>query len=136
MTGPDSVAREICWRAWPLARRPAAGAFALLASALCVGVVARVSVDRLLTVLSAVVLFASFAPFFFPTRYRLDGKGVEIARPWRTWSRPWSDFRRVRIDRRVLLLSPYHRDTWRDSFRGETLLLEDNGEEVKRFAEE
>ena len=130
-----TVPPEIAWRAWPLRRRPGRGALgALLVVGTCWGV-ADWSRDAWLTVLAVVVLAFSVGPFFVPTAYRLSSTGVEIRRPWRTWRRPWKDFRGVRSNRDLVVLSPFARWSWLDGIRGETLFVEDNRGEVLAYVE-
>jgi len=76
------------------------------------------------------VLGVSVAPFFVPTRYRLGEEGVEVARPWGTRRRAWSEFRAVRSGGELVLLSPSERRSWLDNIRGTTLQLEGNRDEV------
>ena len=126
----------IAWRVWPLKRSPGRGALtALLLAGTWYGVWDWTEGDPWLTALAVVVLSLAVVPFFIPTSYRLSGNGVEIHRPWRTWRRPWSDFRGVRADRNVVVLSPWKNRSWLDGFRGETLLFEDNRQEVLPYVE-
>jgi hypothetical protein len=131
----SAPAEGIAWRAWPLRKSPARGVFAaVVIAAACYGVWSWTR-DPWLLALAVVVLSSAVGKFFVPTRYRLSAAGVEIAGPWRRRHRRWADFRGVRSDERLLLLTPSRRPTWLDAFRGETLLLEGNGGEIRSYVE-
>lgn len=89
----------------------------------------------MLTLFGCTVLLVSVGPFFVPTDYRLGPEGVQIRRPWRTWNRPWSDFRSVRAGGELVLLSPFARRTWLEGIRGESLRVFGNREEVVQYVE-
>ena len=124
------------WETWPLRRSPGRGVLG--------GVIVLASVvgawwwsqSFALTGLALVVLVASTASFFFPTRYALSPDGVEIARPWGRRQRPWSDFRRVRVRGQWLTLTPFERDTWLEEFRGVTMPVPSEQPEVRGYVEE
>ena len=127
--------RVVEWTAWPFRRRPVRGIAAAAFVVACVWGVAATTGDAWLTGLAVVVLVVSVAPFFVPTTFRLTPEGVQIRRPWRTWSRPWGDFRSVRSDRELVVLSPFVRRSWLDAIRGETLFLNENRGEVLEYVD-
>jgi hypothetical protein len=131
MTGEPALS----WTVWPLVRKPALGALALLCIAGAVLLVASITTGFWMPVFSGIVLAVSVAPFFLPTSYRLTPEGVEIVRLGRAERRPWSSFRRVRADDEILQLSPFLKRAWLDSFRSCTLFLDGNRREVVDYAE-
>ncbi len=122
------------WTAWPLRRRPLRG---VLAGAVSIATVAAVahSSSAVLAVVAVLVLAFSLAPFFLPTRYRLDSQSVEITRLGHTTRNSWSKFRSVQAGDTICLLSPNEKRSWLDSYRGCSLLLDGNRAEVVRYAE-
>ena len=132
-TPPGEV--ELAWRAWPARRRPGRGVLALLVVAGAVWGTWSWTEDAWLTMLAAAVPLAATSSFFVPTSYRLNRDGVEIARPWRSGRRSWDSFRAVRRGREMIVLSPFERPSWLDSFRGEALFLEGGPKEVLEYVE-
>lgn len=109
------------WRVWPLKRQPARGALAALVLAGSVWGVWTWTGGVVLTALSVVVLSMSVGSFFVPTDYRLDDRGVTVARPWTRRTRAWREFRGVRHGGEIILLSPSRKGNWLDGIRGVTL---------------
>jgi hypothetical protein len=133
---PRTLPTELTWRAWPFRRHPLRG---LLGIGLVVGSAwgtADWTGDVRLAGLAAIILLVATGPFYVPTRYRLSADGVEIARPWRSWHRPWSHFRSVRRGGELVVLSPFTGPSWLESFRGEKLFLEGDPEGVIEYVEE
>ena len=87
-------------------------------------------------VISLVTLIAAMSRYLFPTRYRLDGSGVETEHLLWKKRRTWSDFGRTRIRRDGLFLSPFERPHHLDSFRGEFIRCRGNQESVSSFVEQ
>lgn len=83
-----------------------------------------------------VVLLVSVHSYFFPTRYELDNEEVIIKNIFMTQKRKLSEFRRVYVGRNGVLLSPFHRKTVLNQFRGVFLLLPENRDEVLAFLKE
>jgi hypothetical protein len=126
-------AAALAWNAWPLKRRPGLGAFGALVVAATLSGVWGWTRSVPLCTLAAAVLFVGIAPFFAPTRYRLDENGVEVARLGFSHRRAWTEFGTCRRDREAVVLSPARRRPWLP--QGETLFLEGNGDEVRAYVE-
>jgi hypothetical protein len=76
------------------------------------------------------ILFLSLSAYFLPTRYRIDGDGVEVATAFGRTSRPWSGLATYVADARGVSLSPYRRASWLDAYRGVRLLSQGNRGDV------
>ncbi len=114
----------LTWTAHPARRRPdqlALVAAVLLLSAWAVMVTLG---SPFLAALAAILLVVATAPFLFPTRYRLDGAGVEERRLLARRFRAWADLRRVQIGRGAALVSPFARPSWMDRHRGFVLYFD------------
>ncbi len=112
------------WTAHPAKRRPQHVAlFAMVAFVFCGAVLASLH-SVLFTVLAAVVLTISVAPFLFPTHYELTEDGVSECRLGRTRSRPWSELRSAQIGPAAVLLSPFARRSYLERYRGLMLYLD------------
>lgn len=85
------------------------------------------------TVLAFVILYASLAAFYFPTRYRLDDEGVEIKTTTQTLRKRWSQYRSFYPDKNGVLLSPFVRPTRLENFRGVYIRFGNNREDVTSF---
>ncbi|MEP0827256.1 MAG: hypothetical protein HRF51_01930 [bacterium] len=85
------------------------------------------------TVLAFVILYASLAAFYFPTRYRLDDKGIEIKTTTQTLRKNWSQYRSFYPDKNGVLLSPFTRPTRLENFRGVYIRFGNNREDVTSF---
>jgi hypothetical protein len=111
-------AETLEWRCQPVRERPVAGLLvALLIAFLTVG--AQLSFeDPVLTVLSAVVLSVSVAPFYLPTRYRIADDRVSIRSVFGRKEKSLKLYRRIAADRRGVLLSPFDQPSRLDKFHG------------------
>lgn len=89
-----------------------------------------------LTLLGLVILFASLAKFYFPTRYRLTDKGIEIKTTTQTLHKDWSIYRSCYPDKNGVLLSPFPEPSRLENFRGQFIMFSDNRDEVVAFVRE
>ena len=78
-------------------------------------------------------LTISLSRYFFPTRYVLDGKGINSEHLGLKQRRSWAEFRRVEEHRDGIFLRPSVRPSRLDSFRGVFLRCDQNREDVARF---
>lgn len=113
MDEPD----EMSWTTHPFPRHPARGMAGLAVSLAALGLVQAWARTPALTGLGALLLLVSLWPFYFPTRWRVDGAGVEAN--YGLWRRrwPWDRFRAfVRLPGAVVLTpfaSPHLLERWR-----------------------
>lgn len=120
----------LAWRTWPAAERPAQAAavgLAILAATFGLGAWGR---DAVLGGAAFAILFLSLSAYFLPTRYRIDGDGVEVATAFGRTSRPWSGLATYVADARGVTLSPYRRASWLETYRGVRLLFHRNRDDV------
>jgi hypothetical protein len=124
------------WTCHPARRQPgkavAAGVFSLacaVAAAVWTGVV-------FWGIFFFVVLAVSIAPFYLPTRFVLDDKGVEKVYLGVPQRRSWSQFQSWYRDRNGVLLSPFPRPSFLESYRGIYVRFEENEEDVVAFIRE
>jgi len=123
----------LAWTTHPLRRKPLAAALVTI-FILVVGFAVLISTDsKAFGTLALVVLFASLAKFYFPTRYRLTDKRVTIKSTTQTIHKNWSQFRSFYPDRNGVLLSPFVQPSRLENFRGAYLIFENNKDEVLRF---
>jgi len=130
--GGAAPGRVIGWTVHPARRRPEdamLAAFVVLATAYAVLVSLG---SALLAALAVVLLAASIAPFWLPTRYRLDGERLAERRGLVRRSRPWSELRRVEVGRAAARVSPYARPRWLDRYRAITVILPVPGDGAER----
>ena len=125
----------LTWTSWPARERPLA-AFILVASSVILGVlVRRATGDLVLGIAAPVFVLGSLAAFLFPTEYRLTEEAIEVRSLGVTRSRPWSEMRRMTVDRTGIFLSPFEKRTWLEAYRGLRLLFGGNRDQVVSFAE-
>lgn len=113
MDEPD----ELSWTTHPFRRQRARGMAGLGVSLAALGLVHAWARTAALTGLGALLLLVSLWPFYFPTRWRLDGAGVEA--DYGLWRRrwPWERFRAFVPVRGAVVLTPFARphllERWR-----------------------
>jgi hypothetical protein len=86
-----------------------------------------------LTGLSVVIMLASLASFFVPTRYELDQEKVGIHYVLGKKEKPWSAFRSFYVDKNGVLLSPFPRPSRLENFRGIYVRFDQNKDRVVDF---
>jgi hypothetical protein len=132
---PAAQGDVLTWKVWPARNRPLA-ALILVASSIVLGVlVRRATGDTVLGIAAPIFVLGSLAAFLFPTEYRLTEEAIEVRSLGVTRSRPWSEMRRMTVDRTGVLLSPFEKRTWLEAYRGLRLLFGGNRDQVVSFAE-
>ena len=86
--------------------------------------------SKAFSVLALVVLFASLARFYLPTKYRLTDRGITVKSLTQTVNKPWSMYRSCYPDKNGILLSPFAEPSRLENFRGIFLLFGGNREAV------
>jgi hypothetical protein len=110
------------WRAWPLRERPLP-ALAASGVIIALGALAGLAVNSALAGAAAVVLqVLLLAPFFLPTRFRLDDRGVRIDALTLQRELAWDAIRRCTIGRRGAWISTLRRPGPLEARRGILLL--------------
>jgi hypothetical protein len=124
------------WTVHPVKRRP------LVSVAVSVFIIVVVALVRITTesqafaVLALVVMAASLAKFYFPTKYRLDSKGVTVKTTTQTLVKQWTLYRSCYADKNGILLSPFTSTSRLENFRGIYLMFQDNSEAVTAYCKE
>lgn len=125
----------LTWTAWPARERPLAAAV-IMASLVILGLlVARATGDRVLGVAAPAFVLFSLSSFLFPTAYRLTDETLEVRSLGVARQRPWSEMRRMSVDRTGVFLSPFERRSWLEAYRGVRLLFGGNRDQVVAFVE-
>jgi len=133
--GRPLEAGELTWTAWPARERPWSAAV-LVASAVVLGVlVERGTGDRVLGVAAPAFVLASLSSFLCPTTYRLTEESVEVRSLGVSRARPWSELKRVTVDRTGVFLSPFEKKSWLEAYRGIRLLFGGNRDQVVAYVE-
>jgi hypothetical protein len=126
---------ELTWTAWPARERPLAAAV-LVAAAVVLGMlVARGTSDRVLGIAAPAFVLVSLSSFLLPTTYRLTDESVEVRSLGVLRARPWSEMRRMTVDRTGVFLSPFEQRNWLEAYRGVRLLFGGNRDQVVAFVE-
>jgi len=125
---------EILWRAHPLKENVWRSLLlAAIMAVTCYGAWVWTGWPGM-AVLAAVILAVSMAPFLFPTRYRMDGEGIEIVFLGVRTFRPWDELRNFYPHDVGVHLSTFKRPNALDPFRGSFIrFAPGNGEEVLTF---
>ncbi|MFO7674787.1 MAG: hypothetical protein R6X12_00505 [bacterium] len=77
----------------------------------------------LLTVVTLAVLAVALNTWYLPVTYTLDRRGATVDKRLFSHTWPWSQFRRWFRTANGVVLSPFSRPTFLDTFRGAHLLL-------------
>lgn len=131
---PDK-AGELTWTAWPARERPLAAAVLVVAAVVLGMLVERGTDDRFLGVAAPAFVLASLSSFLFPTSYRLTKDAIEVRSLGVARARPWTEMRRMTVDRTGVFLSPFERRSWLEAYRGVRLLFGGNRDQVVAFIE-
>jgi hypothetical protein len=106
------------WSFNPWRERPAAAGLASAAAlGLCL-VILSLGESTVLTLALCLAAVGALAPLIGPIRCRLDGEGAGRLGALGWERRRWTEVRRCALRRAGLLLSPYSRAHWLDSYRG------------------
>jgi len=132
----EEAPEKISWRVHPLMEN--LGRSVLLGAiifATCAGVWIWTSWPGMV-LLALLFLVVSMAPFIFPTRYRVDRRGIEIVFLGVRTFRAWDQFRNFYPHEMGVHLSTFRRPSGLDPFRGSFIrFTPENREAVLRFLE-
>jgi hypothetical protein len=115
---------ELRWTAHPARRRPRDMALVVAVVFMTAGAVLASFESVFFTLLAVAIVLVSVGQFLFPTRYRLDDRGIEERRFGLARRRSWRDLRRLQVGRDAVLVSPFARPSWLDRYRGFFLQLD------------
>lgn len=129
----DDEGATLAWATHPIRRKPIT-AVLVTVFILAVGFLVFISTEsRAFGTLALVVLFASLAKFYMPTKYLLSDKRIMVKSTTQTVSKNWSNFRSFYPDKNGVLLSPFIQPSRLENFRGMYLIFENNRDEVINF---
>jgi hypothetical protein len=124
------------WVVHPVKRRPWVSA-AVSLFVVAVVVLVRVTTEsQAFAALAMIIMVASLAKFYFPTRYKLDTKGVTIKTTTQTLVKEWKLYRSCYPDKSGILLSPFVEPSRLENFRGLYIMFQGNRDEVTAFCRE
>jgi len=98
-------------------RRMAAIAAALITLGLCL-VIGTLREPPLLRAILGLAILAALSPAMSPAQCRVDAEGVAVQGTFGTTRRRWSDLKRVEARPAGILVSPFERPSWLDTYRG------------------
>ena len=121
------------WKCHPATRKPwvtlSVSVFVLVISML----VFAATDSKGFSFLALLVMFASLAKFYFPTKYRMTDEKISIKTSTQTLHKNWEIYRSFYPDKKGVLLSPFARPTRMENFRGLYIMFANNREEVINF---
>ncbi|UCG60495.1 MAG: hypothetical protein JSV52_09170 [Candidatus Zixiibacteriota bacterium] len=132
---PEDEGEVLEWTTHPLKRKPLAAILVTIFILVTGFLVFVVTESRTFGTLALIVLFASLAKFYLPTRYRLTDKRLMVKSTTQTIYKNWSQYRSFYPDRNGVLLSPFLSPSRLENFRGVYLIFEQNRDDVVRFVE-
>ncbi len=133
VSGNDDEGETLSWTTHPIRRKPITAGLVTI-FILVVGFLVLVTTEsKAFGTLALVVLFASLAKFYMPTKYRLSGKRIMVKSTTQTVYKIWSHFRSFYPDKNGVLLSPFIQPARLENFRGIYLIFENNRDEVIDF---
>lgn len=130
-TAPAGPAIE--WVVHPVRRRPWVSVAVSLFVVCVIGIVRFATDSQAFAVLTAIIMVASLAKFYFPTRYRIDDGCVTVKTTTQTLKKEWSLYRSCYPDKNGILLSPFAEPSRLENFRGLYLMFDKNGEAIAAF---
>lgn len=121
------------WTTHPMKKRPIVAILVTIFIFVVPMLVLSMTNSKLFATLALVVLFASVAKFYFPTKFILTDKQVIIKSSTQTIKKNWTEYRSFYPDKNGVLLSPFVEPSRLENFRGVYLIFADNKEEVISF---
>jgi len=130
-TGP-----AVEWTVHPVRRRPWVSVAVSLFVVIVIGIVRFSTDSQVFGILAAIIMVASLAKFYFPTRYRLDDAGIVVKTMTQTLKKEWILYRSCYPDKSGILLSPFAEPSRLENFRGLYLMFDGNRDVVTAFCRE
>lgn len=124
------------WVVHPVKRRPWVSVMVSLFVVAVVVLVRVTTESQAFAVLAMIIMLASLAKFYFPTRYKLDASGVTIKTTTQTLTKEWKLYRSCYPDKNGILLSPFAEPSRLENFRGLYIMFQRNRDEVTAFCRE
>jgi len=124
---------QLEWKTHPLKKRPMAATLVTIFIFVIAILVYSMTESKIFPTLALVVLFASLAKFYLPTRFLLDDRYIMIKSTTQTIKKEWINFRSFYPDKNGVLISPFLEPTRMENFRGLYLIFDNNKDEVITF---
>lgn len=124
---------ELAWTTLPAKKHPARTLLVSLFLLVITGIVYSMTSSAFFAALALVVLFASIAKFYLPTRFTLTDREIIIKSTTQTIKKEWSQFRSFYPDKNGVLVSPFVGPSRLENFRGVYLIFGNNRDAVLRI---
>jgi hypothetical protein len=126
----------LAWTVHPMKRKPIIS-FAVTVFVMLIALVVYGWTQSLwFMMLALVIMLGSLAKFYFPTSFKLSGRGVTVKTTTQTLFKEWSIYRSCYPDKKGILLSPFADPSRLENFRGLYVMFEGNSEQVTAFCKE
>jgi len=125
-----SVEQPLQWTCQPARRQSGKAAGAAAAVVVCAVGAGWFTGEAFYGFFFFLILAVSVAPFYLPVQFTLDQRGVEKRYLGVAQRRPWSYFHSYYPDRNGVLLSPFARKAFLETYRGIYVRFEGNRESV------
>lgn len=135
-TIPSEEGEALEWTCHPVKRKPLVSVLVSLFVVIIGVAIFMTTESHLFTVLGMVIILASLAKFYFPTRFKLSDRGVTVKTTTQTLFKEWKIYRSCYPDKKGILLSPFAEPSRLENFRGLYVMFEGNGEIVTEFVRE
>jgi len=136
VTTPQDDGPTLAWSVHPIKRKPLVSAAVTLFVILIALVVYGWMQSLWFMMLALVIMLGSLAKFYFPTSYKLSGRGVTVKTTTQTLFKEWRIYRSCYPDKKGILLSPFAEPSRLENFRGLYVMFEGNSEQVTAFCKE
>jgi hypothetical protein len=129
----NKFVNQLEWKTHPMKKRPRVAILVTLFIFIMAAMVYSITDSNIFPTLTLIVLFASLAKFYLPTKFILDDKYVIVKSTTQTIKKEWINFRSFYPDKNGVLLSPFLEPTRMENFRGLFLIFDNNQDEVTAF---
>ncbi len=132
-TTPAQPGETLEWVCHPVKRKPLVSVGVCLLIIIIPLLVFSATASIGFAIFGFVIMAASLAKFFFPTRYKLDSTGVTVKTTTQTLTKQWSLYRSFYPDKNGVLLSPFAEPSRLENFRGMYVMFSNNKDAVIAF---
>lgn len=124
------------WKSFPFKENKKKGILILIfILVLSTGVFLLIS--KLFAFLTLVVLLLSVLPYYSPTQYKIDEKGIRIIHLGIKREKKWEELKRCYVERNGIFLSPFDLTTRLENYRGIYVRINDTlKKDVIKFIKE
>jgi len=130
----DQSTATLAWTNLPLKGRRGTVIFLAVLLPVLAALVYHESHNAFAALLAVAFVAVVITPAVLPTTYTLDAEGVTVRHIGKTVSHPWSACKRLIVDVDVIVLSPFPKASFLDSFRGVYLRFNRGQETIREEA--